>query len=343
MAQADEKRFERQRGWRLSSSNQRHDSRTISAARVGAREPFGGAVPSQLVEVVEVRDDRLGADGHGDEVAIPRRRAPPAPASTLSRFAPNSARRSRCSRSRSGRSSHSTLGLSPPAPRPQPSPPSRTTDARPRRARTTDRRRRARASVSSSSRRAPHPRRAAARAVEPAARHARQRRDASAASPGACAASTVVHGLLGQATEGDGLAAGADRLRQRAELVCEQDQHRVRRRLLEILEQRVGGLLVQQSRGDEQVHAPLGLERTHVEVAPQPAHRRRCGSGRRAARAGRGRDAPPSTRPRVAEQVARERERRRLLADAGRAVEEVRVSRPVPSGRRAGAWPRAAR
>ena len=44
-------------------------------------------------------------------------------------------------------------------------------------------------------------------------------------------------------------------------------------RLLEILEQRVGGLGVHQVRAEDEVDAAIGLERPHVQVAPQLADR----------------------------------------------------------------------
>ena len=78
---------------------------------------------------------------------------------------------------------------------------------------------------------------------------------------------------VGQPAERDELAARADRLGQRPELVGDEDDRRVRRRLLEILEQRVGGVLVHQVRVEEQVDAAVGLERPHVQVAAQLADR----------------------------------------------------------------------
>ena len=79
-------------------------------------------------------------------------------------------------------------------------------------------------------------------AVEAAAGHARQRRDErSAASSRRLRSEHRVHGLLGEAVEGHELAARADRLGERPEIVGDKDDHRVRRRLLEILEKGVGG------------------------------------------------------------------------------------------------------
>ena len=141
------------------------------------------------------------------------------------------------------------------------------------------------------------------------------------------------------------LAARADRLRQRAEVVRDQHDHRVRRRLLEILEQRVGGVLVHRVGAEDEIDAPRRLEGPHVQVAAQRRGCRRCGSGRRAARARRGRDAcRRSTRAWSPSSSAAKSIASVALADAGRAVQEVRVRRPVGERRREErASPRAAR
>ena len=44
----------------------------------------------------------------------------------------------------------------------------------------------------------------------------------------------------------------------------DEDDDCVRRRLLEVLEQRVGRLLVHPVGVEDEVHAPVGLERPHV-------------------------------------------------------------------------------
>ena len=77
---------------------------------------------------------------------------------------------------------------------------------------------------------------------------------------------------LREAPERNELAAGADRLRQRAEPLGDEDHDRVRRRFLEILEERVGGVLVQRVGAEDQVDAPLALERPHVKVTAQLPH-----------------------------------------------------------------------
>ena len=151
----------------------------------------------------------------------------------------------------------------------------------------------------------------------------------SGASPGARRSTSCAHRSLRQPPERDELAAGADRLRQRPELVGDEDDDRVRRRLLEVLQQRVGRLRVQQVGAEDQVDAPVGLEGTHVQVAAQLAHLvdpdlvaerlEQVEVGVRAAL-----DALA-----VAEQLAGEGARRQPLPDAGRTVEEVGVRRPV--------------
>ena len=182
------------------------------------------------------------------------------------------------------------------------------------------------------------------RAVEPAAGDTRERRYPIRRQAGRLRGEHRVHRLLRQAAERDELAAGADRLGQRAELVGQQNQHGVRRRLLEVLEQRVRSLVVQRVRGDEEVDAAIGLERPHVEVAAEPpdlvdanlvAERlEEVEVGVRAALHAAA----------IAEQVRRERERRLLLAHARRPVEEVRVHRAfLDRRRRGGSSPPAAR
>ena len=181
-------------------------------------------------------------------------------------------------------------------------------------------------------------------AVEPAARDARDRgRLARSESCGARAEHLLAHRPLGEPPERDRLAARADRLRQRPDLVRDEHDHRVLGRLLEILQQRVGRLVVQQVRAEDEVDAALRLERAHVQVAPHLA------DGvdpdlvaERLEHVQVGVRAPLDARV-AAEQLRRERERRRPLADPGRPVEEVRVRRALGERRRAaGASPRPA-
>ena len=108
------------------------------------------------------------------------------------------------------------------------------------------------------------------RAVEPArggaGERAPPRRSARAPAPRSTRARP-----LGEPAERHELAAGEDRRRQRAELGRDEDDRRVRRRLLEILEQRVGGVLVHPMRVEDEVDAASRLERPHVQVVAQRA------------------------------------------------------------------------
>ena len=275
-----------------------------------------------------------------DEVAVPGRELLERREQLLALGAARRAPRTRCSASRAGRSSP----RAPPPRAPWPRRPARAPASSSRRAAAPGSNSgRGRPSAPSSSSAARRSRRRPGRAAARPGRAARRRR-ARAPSPrcsessGARATHLLTHRALREPPERDELAARADRLRQRAELVGDEHDHRVRRRLLEVLEQRVGGVLVQQVRAEDEVDAPVGLERAHVQVAAQLADRRRCGSGRRAARARRGRGARAARPAGVAEQLRGERERRRALADARRPVEEVRVRRPLrerrPASRR---------
>src|SRR5205823_6568071 len=60
------------------------------------------------------------------------------------------------------------------------------------------------------------------------------------------------------------LAARPDRLGQRAEVVGDEHDHRVRRRLLEVLEESVRSVLVHRLGGVDEVDAPFGFEGAHV-------------------------------------------------------------------------------
>ena len=79
----------------------------------------------------------------------------------------------------------------------------------------------------------------------------------------------LAHRSLGQPAERDELAAGQDGRRQWAELLCDEHHHRVGRRLLEILEQRVGSVLVHAIRVQNDIDAAVRLERPHVQVVTQ--------------------------------------------------------------------------
>ena len=317
-------------GWRLSSSKRRHASRTSSAARSRAAHPLEDAVLAQRRQMIEVDDDAFGADRDGDEIPVPRRELVQRLEHALAHARRTPPARSRCSFSRSGSSSHS--------------------DASSAFARASPR-----GSVGE-----PHDRRRSRRGleggigvdrardaedllaplsgilveqplgtIETPAGNPRDGGHALGRQPRRLRLDDGMHRLLREAAERHELAARANRLRQRAELVGEQDDDRVRRRLLEILQQRVGRLVVQRVRGDEEVHAAVGLERPHVEVAPEPSHfvdANLVAERLEEVEVGMGAALHPAA---IAEQVGGERERGLLLADARRAVEEVRVHGPV--------------
>ena len=206
--------------------------------------------------------------GRGTRTRAPRARraAPPARprAARGAAAAPTRARSARCLRA-------------PPPPAPSPR---RRRSARPRAAsrprrpgRAPARRTGTRATRSSSSRR---PRASgsssrSARSSRPP-RHARRAPCLRLGEPRRALGEEGAHGPLRKPPERDELAAREDRRRQRPELVRDEHDHRVRRRLLEILQQRVGGVLVQQVRVGDHVDAPVGLVRAHVQVAVERAH-----------------------------------------------------------------------
>ena len=139
----------------------------------------------------------------------------------------------------------------------------------------------------------------------------------------------VAHGRLRKPTERNELAARADRVRQRADVVGDEHRHGVRRRLLEILEQRVGRLIVQRVRPEDEIDAPVCLERPHVQVVVQLADRvdpDLVAEGLEHVQI-RMRAALDTTG--IAEQRSREPERGAALPHARRPVEEVRVCRPL--------------
>ena len=168
-------------------------------------------------------------------------------------------------------------------------------------------------------------------AVEPRRpRHARGRRRCSVVElgrPGVAIQLSTARSR--QPPERHELAAGADRLRERAELVGDEDERRVRRRLLEILEQRVGGVVVQPVRVEDR--GTRGDRPRTAACGGRGAARgsRRSGSSRRAprspvqvgVRAASTRRASPSSAPRTRAPAAR-------LPTPGGPVEEVRVRGP---------------
>ena len=160
---------------------------------------------------------------------------------------------------------------------------------------------------------------------------------------GALAAEPVANGALGEPPERDELAARADRLRDRAELVGDEHDRRVERRLLQILQQRIGSVVVEQMGREQEVDPAIRLERPQVQVVVQladdvdPDHvAERLDDPQIRVRA-------VDDAPGVAEPGARERERGLGLPDPCRPVEEERVgvtARRVP--RSAAASPRSA-
>ena len=176
-----------------------------------------------------------------------------------------------------------------------------------------------------------------ARTVEPAGGDTRDRGRLGLTEIRRIHAEPVANGALGEPPERDELAARADRLRDRPELVGDEHDRRVERRLLQILQQRIGSVVVEQVSGEQEVHAAVRLERPQVQVvveladdvdADHVAERlddpevrvSAFDDASRRRRAGRPRT---RTRPR--------------LADAGWAVEEERVC--VAVGERGGEQP----
>ena len=109
-------------------------------------------------------------------------------------------------------------------------------------------------------------------AIEAAARHAGECTRLGLGETRRALGQERAHRTLRQPPERDELAAREDRRRDRAELVRDEHDHRVRRRLLEVLQQRVGGVLVQQVRVGDHVDTPVGLVRPHVQIAMERAH-----------------------------------------------------------------------
>ena len=164
-------------------------------------------------------------------------------------------------------------------------------------------------------------------AVEPAGGHARERVQRLALEP-----SRGEEGLdrpLRKPAEGDELAPRPDRRRQQAELVGDQDDHRVRRRLLEILEERVGCVLVHEVRPQDEVNAPLRLEGPHVQVAAKVADRVDPDLVAERLEHVEIRMDTATDPVRVSKELGRESECRTPLAHAPGTVEEVGVRGPL--------------
>ena len=138
-----------------------------------------------------------------------------------------------------------------------------------------------------------------------------------------------LHRPLREPLERDVLAARADRRRERAEIVGDEDDDRVVGRLLEILEERVRGVLVHRVRGENEVDAPRGLEWPHVQVAPELPDRVDADLVAERLEDVEVRVRPPRDAVRVAKQRAREGERGPALADSAGSVKEVGMRRPL--------------
>ena len=161
--------------------------------------------------------------------------------------------------------------------------------------------------------------------IEPAGRRARKHADLIRGPLGRLRRDPLADGALREPPERDELAARQDRRRERSELTGDEDDDRVCRRLLEVLEQRIGGVLVHAIRVEDHVDPPIGLERPHVQVVAERANvvdadhlAERLEQVQVRMRAG-------LDTARVSQQRRRERERRRPLADARGAMQEVRV------------------
>ena len=169
-------------------------------------------------------------------------------------------------------------------------------------------------------------------AIEPPAGDARERRRLVLRELRRATGDLLPHGLLRQPPERDGLAARADRRGQRVEVVGDEHRDRVRRRLLEVLEQRVGGLVVQRVRAEDEVDAAVGLEGPHVQVVPELADRVDPDLVAERLEHVEIRMRAALDPARVAEQRAREADGGAALPHSRRAVEEVRVRRALGEG-----------
>jgi hypothetical protein len=133
----------------------------------------------------------------------------------------------------------------------------------------------------------------------------------------------------GKPAERDRLAAGADRLGDGAELVCDEDDVRILRRLFEVLEQRIGGVLVHQMGSDDEVDAAVGLEGAHVQVAAELPDRVDADLVAERLEHVEVRVHLARDPLAVAEELAGERECSAPLPHPGRPMEEVRVGRSL--------------
>ena len=231
-----------------------------------------GRVLAQRLQPVRVHDGLLGPGRDDDQVAVPRCELLERREQLLAlRPALDAAQPLLRPRGRSARSPRARPRRAPSRPLRPPGPPRAASPQRP-----PDRgraRRTARGRPAAAPRAGPAP---PGRAGARRGRACRRRRGRATAPRSRRARARARRGTRARRArktpEGDELAARADRRRERAELVRDEHDHRVRRRLLEILQQRVGGVLVQQVRVEDHVDAAVGLVRAHVQVAVERAH-----------------------------------------------------------------------
>jgi hypothetical protein len=126
--------------------------------------------------------------------------------------------------------------------------------------------------------------------------------------------------------------------RQRPEIVGDEHRDGVRRRLLEILEQRVRGLLVQRVRAEDEVDAADRFERAHVQVATQLPDRVDPDLVPERLEHVQIRVRTALDRARIAEQGTLRIRARRGASLRPAAVEEVRVRRPLRSAASSSRW-----
>ena len=296
---------------------------------LGPEQPLAGRVGPEQLEQVDVRRRLLGSDADDDEIAVPggellelRRAAP--------RARPRAARAARAARPRAS-AARARAPSRPRAPSPRPRAPGELSSSA---AAASDRleaglrvdgaglgeqrRRAARPHCGSSSARKP---------VEAARRRpARARAGAAAIELGRPRVERLADRPLREPRERHELAAGADRLRDRPEVVGDEDDHGVRRAAprgpsaARRRRPRSSG-----ARSGSGTRA--GRPRTGA-CAGRAAARgsRRSGSSRRARRARRGRGARAGS-SRAA--PARTRARARRLPTPGGPVEEIGVHRPL--------------
>ncbi len=324
-----EKRLERQLGRQVELLELPPRVADSLGSALGARYPVAARVLAQQIELVEMDRSSLGADGDRDQVAIPGREllqlgeqllslgAALGPLQALIGLARGQVETRDARLLELARLGAALRGVA---------------QHRRRRFRGIELRRRVRTTRVLDQRVPPRDRRGIEQPlhpVEPAAGHACKRGALVLGEMRRACVDELANRLLRQPPERHELAARANRLGNRAEVVGDQDDHRVRRRLLEVLEQRVERVLVHEMRAEDEIDAAVRFERPHVQVASQLADRVDADHlAERVELVQVGMEV--ALRP---EQRAREHERGLALADAGRAVEQVRVRRALAERR----------